>query len=494
MIIPVAHENLRGRRWPYVTSAIIALNTLIFLLTTSPMDVQQQRVSEVQAQIVLLSARFPDATMTPVARHMVQLFKRQYSTPYLRLATPDPTHPTPWDNWTESEADAGMNELCTEYARALDDSITWNYAFHPYQPKLISYVTANFLHGGWLHLIFNMWFLWLAGTVIEDTWGRVVYPIFYLITGFFALLTHAAFFPGSMTPVLGASGAIAGLMGAFFARFPTTRIKLLWLWFFGIGRYAFYLPAYVILPLWLVIQVLWGILGGPASGVAYWAHSGGFAWGMLAAVALKASGIEQKADQAIEAKVSWTADPRIVQATQLLVSNQPTLALETIDAFLLEQPNSAQGLDIRLRALEKLHNVEGARATLGDLCRVYLFAGERDLAWNCFEQFRNMGGEAMPRAVWFEMCRYAEDQKNWTRAVAEYEGFARANPEERAAVTALVSAATISLERLQRRDRAEILFRMAAKSASPHADLDRAIEEGLAKCIPVPAPETKYLN
>jgi membrane associated rhomboid family serine protease len=499
MIIPIAHENLRGRRWPYITIGIIALNTLIFLVTTGPMEVEQQKVAVVQAQIIVLSARFPGATMSPVAYHMVQLFKKQYPAAYKQIGATDSANSSKADEvlktsgWTESEADSAMTDLCNDYATALNDSIAWNYAFHPYQPRLISYVTANFLHGGWLHLIFNMWFLWLAGTIIEDTWGRIVYPIFYLVAGLFALLAHAAFFPGSMTPVLGASGAIAALMGAFFARFPTTKVKMMWLWFFGIGRYSFYVPAYVVLPLWLVIQVVWGILGAP--GVAYWAHVGGFAFGMLAAVALKASGIEEKADQAIEAKVSWTADPRIVQATQLLVGDQPTLALETIDAFLKEQPDSAQGLDIRLRALERLHRVEECRATLGELCRVHLFGGDRDLAWECFEHFRNMGGETLSRGVWFEMCRFAEEKKDWVRAVDEYERFARANANERTAVTALISAGTIALEKLHRADRANILFRMAAESASPHGDLDKAIEQGLARCAPVPAADDGgYLN
>ena len=496
MIIPIAHENLRGRRWPYITIGIIVLNTLVFLATTSPMQLGQQRVAVVQAQILVLSARFPNATMTPVAYHLVQLVKKQYPTQYAQLAATSNASQTDsvlqTSGWSESEADNEMNDLCQQYTEALDHSIAWNYAFHPYQPKLASYVTADFLHGGWLHLIFNMWFLWLAGTIMEDTWGRIVYPVFYLIAGCFALLAHAAFFPGSMTPVLGASGAIAGLMGAFFARFPTTKVKMMWLWFFGIGRYSFYVPAYVVLPLWLVIQVLWGILGAP--GVAYWAHVGGFAFGMLAAIAIKATGIEQKADQAIESKVSWTADPSIVQATQMLVENRPSLALETIDAFLKQQSESAQGLDIRLRCLEKLGRVDQARATLADLCRVHLFAGDRDLAWICFEQFRNLGGEALPRGVWFEMCRYAEDKKDWAQAVNEYERFARANPNERSAVTALVSAGRIAMQELHRPERANILFRMAAESASPHSDLDKAIEEGLASSAPAPAAGGSYLN
>ena len=188
-----------------------------------------------------------------------------------------------------------MARLGADLEQSQQSSVTWNYAFHPYHPTPWSYVTANFLHGGWLHIIFNMWFLWLAGTILEDAWGRVVYPIFYLVSGAVALLVHAVIFPGSLVPVVGASGAIAGLMGGFLARFPKTKIKLMWIWLFGLRRYKFYVPAYILLPLWLAIQVFWGLLAGSASGVAYWAHVGGFAFGMVGAVILRSTGISAHA-------------------------------------------------------------------------------------------------------------------------------------------------------------------------------------------------------
>src|SRR5271168_2768473 len=103
------------------------------------------------------------------------------------------------------------------------DSLAWNYAFHSYHPTIKSFITALFLHGGWLHIIFNMWFLWLAGTILEDAWGRVVYPIFYLLSGVFSWLVQGVVFPDSFVVGVGASGAIAGLMGAFLARFPTVK-------------------------------------------------------------------------------------------------------------------------------------------------------------------------------------------------------------------------------------------------------------------------------
>jgi membrane associated rhomboid family serine protease len=115
-----------------------------------------------------------------------------------------------------------MDSLGKDYAKLSAASILGKYAFIPAHQTLLGLITANFLHGGWLHLIGNMWFLWLAGAVLEDTWGRMIYPAFYLIAGVLALQVHAMVNVGSFTPTIGASGAIAGLMGAFLVRWRPT--------------------------------------------------------------------------------------------------------------------------------------------------------------------------------------------------------------------------------------------------------------------------------
>lgn len=115
-----------------------------------------------------------------------------------------------------------------------------------------------FLHTGWLHLIGNMWFLWLAGFILEDRWGRVIYPIFYLLAGIAASLFHVLFYHGSLAPVLGASGAIAALMGGFLVRFPKLKIEMMW--FMLIFRVRFKAYAYWLLPMWLFMEIFYGSL------------------------------------------------------------------------------------------------------------------------------------------------------------------------------------------------------------------------------------------
>ena len=485
-IIPIAHEDQRGRRWPYVTFVIIALNVFIFLFTHARMDEEQRQAGTIEFHILALSAQYPDVTMPPDAGALVEAVKREHAAGYARLMAPNRRAADAWDSqllssdWTEVEANAQMAVLATQLEQVQRDSITWNYAFHPYHPTAISYLAANFLHGGWLHLIFNMWFLWLAGAVLEDAWGRVVYPIFYLICGVLAMTVHGGVFRGSFTPVVGASGAIAGLMGGFLARFPKTKIKLAWLVFVRFVKFS--VPAYVILPLWLVIQVFWGVWSGAEGGVAYWAHVAGFAFGMLGAVILKYSGVEHTVDQAIEAKVSWTADAPIVRATELLGENQAGAAIVELQKHVKEKPDSVDAQELLLKAQEKMADTTGQKETLGNLCRLYASAGDTDTAWSYYDRFTNLGGDKLPRGVWLELCRYLERQQNWDRAVMEYERFAEKNSGERASVPALVSAARICLTNLNRVADAERLYQEAAASSVPHLDLEREIQDGLKKC------------
>src|SRR5260370_25598740 len=170
-----------------------------------------------------------------------------------------------------------------------------------------------------------MWFLLLAGFVLEDLWGRPLYSIFYTVAGAAALQVHAWTNAGSMVPALGASGAVAGLMGAFLVRFPQMKIQMRWI--FGIrslarGGYQFSAPAYALLPLWLLTEIFYGSLVGQSSGVAHWAHVGGFAFGALIALAVRHTGLEHLANKAIEEKVSWVVDPEIQQATELIEKKQ----------------------------------------------------------------------------------------------------------------------------------------------------------------------------
>src|SRR5437867_602420 len=144
------------------------------------------------------------------------------------------------------------------------------------------FFTSMFLHGGWLHLIMNMWFLWIFGDNVEDALGAFRYILFYLICGLGAAFTHFLLQPASPMPVLGASGAIAGVLGAYAVLFPGARVVTLVPVFFFLQIVE--LPALVVLGLWFVLQIVGGwfeFLTPMQAGTAWWAHIGGFVAGLF---------------------------------------------------------------------------------------------------------------------------------------------------------------------------------------------------------------------
>jgi membrane associated rhomboid family serine protease len=143
-------------------------------------------------------------------------------------------------------------------------------------------ITSMFLHGGWFHLVGNMLYLWIFGDNVEDLMGHVGFLIFYLLTGVAAVLTHILLSPNSSVPLIGASGAIAGVLGAYLVLFP--RARILSLIPFGFFSRFVHVPAIYFLPIWFVLQLLSGLgsIGAEESaGVAWWAHVGGFVAGIL---------------------------------------------------------------------------------------------------------------------------------------------------------------------------------------------------------------------
>jgi membrane associated rhomboid family serine protease len=147
-------------------------------------------------------------------------------------------------------------------------------------PRYVGVVTSMFLHGSWLHLIANMWFLWLFGNNIEDSMGHGRFLAFYLLTGVLATAAHIYSEPASLVPVVGASGAISGVMGAYLLLYPRVRIQTLFI--FVIILRIIRVPAWFVLILWFALQLVAGY-ADPVStaGVAVWAHIGGFVAGVL---------------------------------------------------------------------------------------------------------------------------------------------------------------------------------------------------------------------
>ena len=215
-MLPI-RDNIPSRRFPAITLALIAANTLVFLW-------------ELQLGPQMLERAFVELAIIPV----------RYSIPKIA------------QSFSLSE-------------------------------QVLPFFSSMFLHGGWLHLIGNMWTLWIFGDNVEDRLGRWKYLLLYLASGVAAALLHIYTNLGSQVPTIGASGAIAGVMGAYFRFYPQARVETV-IPPFIFGPY-FDLPAVLFLGWWFLLQFFNGALSLGAGargfgGIAWWAHVGGFAFGV----------------------------------------------------------------------------------------------------------------------------------------------------------------------------------------------------------------------
>ena len=238
MLFPLYDLNPH-RRFPWLTLAIIAANFAVTAWTTT---LREDQTGKLALQYGFVPARLTNLGKgQPVEAPLLALDQRR-------------------DRIVQIDAVALSTEPTDVY---------------------VTFLTTMFLHGGWVHLLMNMWMLWVFGNNIEDRLGHLMYTAYYLVGGVVATLCHWAFEPNSLVPVVGASGAVAAVLGGYAITYPTAKVRTL-VFFFLITIID--LPALVLLGIWFVLQLVSGLfqLGGIVlEPVAFWAHIGGFVVGML---------------------------------------------------------------------------------------------------------------------------------------------------------------------------------------------------------------------
>ena len=482
ILIPLKHENMEGRRWPIITFALIALNIVIFLGTHWTIDKQEPELFDVRVHVLLLAAEHPELKMPDDVQKFVEDFQKSNPEAW-KQAGSQSRKPFDLEELRErqmqdpEELQAEMDSLAQRFHEVQEHSILQNYAFIPAERKPITYLTSIFLHAGWLHLIGNMWFLWLSGFILEDNWGRVIYLVFYLLAGVAATQFHAWAYPDSVVPCLGASGAIAALMGAFLVRFPKLKIDMWGTAFFV--RFRFKAPAYTLLPLWLLSEIFYGTLVGKISGVAHWAHIGGFVFGALAAIVIQKTGLEHKANAAIEEKIGWTADPAVVQGTDLMNQGKVDEAIAVLQRHVTAKPDAADAYFLLQQFYWRKNDLAKHHEVSIKLCQLHLKAQDTEAALQNYQEYLNTGGNRMPAATWLELCRVIEGKQEFERAATEYAHLAEAWPTERSSLLALLSAGRLCLKKLNRPSDALRYYKAAAGSPVPHLDWQTNIEAGI---------------
>ena len=330
MIFPISHERMTARRWPIVTTLLVAACLFVQVFLSMRGGEGSRREEDARADAVQYFAQHPYLDVKPgVIPELDEETVKMAHTAASAVDVPD-----------DDVKAAEQAELDTRLAAASHVTPTdpvHRFGYVPAHPSVLALFTSQFIHAGWLHLAGNLWFLVFCGMTLEDRWGRVVFPLFYLAAGAVAALTHGLFSPHDTVPLIGASGAIAGCMGAFAVAFARTRVRFALLITFR--PRTFTAPAYAVLPIWAAFEALWGWIL-PGDGTAHLAHVGGFVFGIVAALVLHWTGVDRRLDDSVARAATLGGDPRIDEARLLVRGGDAKVALAMLEGLAQEKPDS----------------------------------------------------------------------------------------------------------------------------------------------------------
>ena len=345
-----------------------------------------------------------------------------------------------------AEQQRQLESLFAEAAEAARNRRDLGLAFVPARPGVAGLFGHMFLHGDLWHLLGNLLMLFITAPFLEDVYGRLLFGALYLVGGLFAAGAHAIATLHPEVPLVGASGALAVVMGAFLVRLGRSHIRFLFLpiLFIPALRFRFALPAFVVLPLWFVEQVVSARLA-PDAPIAWWAHIGGFAFGVAAAFAVRLLRVEERwINPAIEGKIGWSQDPALLKASDARAAGAFPTARNSARAVLAKEPGNVDAwrslLDTEIASGRK---AEAASAAARLLDR-YVATEEKELAVALVDEVREALLAELPARFFLAAATARERSGDAEAAYAELESLAATRPNDPAAVRAAMRMAALA--------------------------------------------------
>lgn len=438
MILPIGHEKA-VRQFPWVTIGLILINTIIFCITIPVFLNQLRRIEELQEE--KLKIEYKDNTSHYLYESEGEI-------------TPGKEDPD-YEKW---------QEIKNKLQNAEADLVYNKYGYIPSKFRWYTLLTSLFLHAGILHLIGNMWFLYLVGASIEDVWGRWYFLVIYLVSGIFACLLHAAIYKGSGIPVVGASGAIAGLMGAFMIR--NYKVKIKFFYFFLIFIYplygTFYLSAYMALGGWFLMQLLFGAMSlGGAAGVAYWAHIGGFLVGITVAILFKTQKIEEKyiAPKLEERLEAVKLHPNVLHAFEARDRGNLEEASRLLQGLIIAEPNNIDAHMELVNIYISAGDLEKAGSEYDKIMSIYSRDKKTDSMIETYKDVVQLGlvNRLSPRNQ-FRLATVLSEREMFEEALNLYRNLIRNYPDDELAPLSVFKCAIMLLHKLNKPDLANAAF------------------------------------
>ena len=307
IVLPIGHESDKVRRLPWVSFFIMAACLIMHIYVTIEINRQVKELESRGKELVNYYFQHPYLELDEETKKM--LFGERNAEQFEEMLEIYREAASRRIHIMQDEEQEELDQLATDLKNSLNEFPYRKWGYIPAKKNYMALLTHMFIHGGWLHLIGNLLFLYLTAPFIEDVWGRPIFAGFYVISGVFAAFMYSTHYPDFSGPLIGASGAIAGVMGAFLIRCFTTKIKFFYIFLF-VFRGTFKAPAWLMMPLWLLLEVMNGkvldAINPGGGGVAHWAHVWGFVFGVVVAWGMKAFKIEEKyIHPKIESQISF---------------------------------------------------------------------------------------------------------------------------------------------------------------------------------------------
>ena len=381
-LIPSGSEE-GVRRLPYLTIGLIALNVIIFMITSSVLRGQEQELYRIHQELQEIEIKYYFDILEQDPNAMQNI-------------TIDEQHELFFENenirW-EGDDYAVWHKLYNEHKAKFSGIVFNRLGFIPNHFDFLKLFTHMFVHANFFHLLFNMLFFWLVGCNIEDTWSWKVFLGLYLISGVVACLLHTVVYPASNTPLVGASGAIAGIMGAFMIRHFKTKIRFayfFWLIFVPpvFGSFAIY--AGIALPIWFLMQIVsarWSV----EAGAAYYAHIGGFIFGAAVGMGMKFLGLEKKyvAPMVEDSFEKLKMSSRMKEVHRKMDINDTASAMPLLLAVLDEEPQNFDAPLILARIYYEKGHHDDALIMYNKALDIALRSAESNAVLSVYEELRD---------------------------------------------------------------------------------------------------------
>lgn len=432
MLIPIARDEAEIRRHAWVSYVIFAVNILMFIGVGVAEREAATVVQERWETAIEYHAERPYLETPPAMARIIGSDGEAYLTEQRR------NHAwVPRERVAVEQRELDERTAAAENARRAEPKYRLGYV--PAEASALTLFSSMFLHAGFLHLFGNLLYLFFTGPFVEDVFGRPLFALLYFGGGIAATLMHASRHADSVIPAMGASGAIAAVMGAYLVRFARSKVEFLFIpilyrpdW-----NFRFWLPAFVVLPIWFAQQLI-GMRSEAQSGIGFSAHVGGFVFGLVFALLVKLTRVEETyVAPVIAQQTSWSLDDRLVRAMDARHRGETEHARRELASVLRDGNVSLEALQLSVELARDDDDPAAFDAASARLLARYLDQRETALAEELIREVTDDRYVRLPKFLQrAAACVERGGDREW--ALMLYERLLDADPSGTGAVNALM--------------------------------------------------------